>query len=325
MRFRLFVRIVRQITKVIRLAFCLLVLSSAGFAWAEDWDARLDRQSRECLLVVVGRVTKIVSTSHPYGKTSSVAIIEVRRHLKGISDVKTMEAEFRFESSLDMKLDDGDAIWFIREKLDNGRYLVADWKWGQDSLYRILSALNRTDKQTRIPGMPKPVPGPSPLSLSLAADDGQGNALITRKCASLQDVTLLVQFENRGNAPRSVMPCLDGSEDRRRYPYYDLEILDADGKPIPRQGIGFCGNIDPLRARDIVSLQPGEVFRTWAPWSLHNLPSGKYRIRLHYTAKQNTATNGIPLGQDDKEAKELIKAVWEGDLHSNWIDVEVVP
>jgi hypothetical protein len=121
------------------------------------------------------------------------------------------------------------------------------------------------------------------------------------------------------------MPFLDDSDVHWRYPYYDLEILDANGGTVSRRLIARCGNVNPFRAKDIVSLEPGEVFRTWVPTYDYELAPGKYRVRLKYTAKRDTTINGVPLSNDDEEVNELIKTVWEGTIVSNRIEVEILP
>ncbi len=136
-------------------------------------------------------------------------------------------------------------------------------------------------------------------------------------------VQFIAQFENHDSAAQAVMPRLDGSELHWRYPYYDIEIRDSTGKSIGRPGRSRCGNIDPLHTRDIVLLQPGEIFRTWfGHYYMYGLPPGTYRARLRYTAKQDLSKMGLS-GPDDPDMREQIKSVWEGTIESNWIDINV--
>jgi hypothetical protein len=303
-------------------AVALLAVVGSALAQAPDWDAVLDEQTGKAVFVVVGRITKVVSNERiGPGKYRSVGIIEIRRHLKGNADVKTIEVEF----PVDMKLDEEDVVWFIGKKLANGRYSFAGWKWGVESLSMILPSISRTDKTTRIPGMPKPAAGKEPLTVVLGIDDGTGRALESTRATSFGGIRLMVQFENRGSAPQAVMPVLDGCEVHWRFPHYDLEIRDAQGMQPPRQGVGRCGNVNHLRTSDIVSLQPGEVFRTTGPWGRPNVPPGHYRVRLAYTAKRDTTTKGILIQENEKGVEEAMRSVWEGTIHSNWIDIEILP
>jgi hypothetical protein len=306
---------------------CLAVLTSAALTRA-DYPDDLIVRCREARFVVLGRVAKVHSTEHPQGVPGvgirATATIQVERHLKGDSTIEAIEIEFRAESYLDFKPDTEDVIWFVRGRQDDGRYAVVDWKWGKDSLRTIEWAMSLVDKQARIPGMPRAQQPKGALTLALGADDGTGRAATSIRVASPADLKLLVQFENHELAPRAVMPCLDGSDCHRRYPHYDLEVLDANGLLVRRGGFAVCGNIDPFRALDIVPLRQGEVFRTRAPFPWHyRMSPGRYRVRLRYTAKKDLRLDGIPLGKNDPQVADAIKTVWEGQLISNWVEVEV--
>ena len=156
----------------------------------KDWDKRLEKMYKECVFVVLGRVTVIESDSHPGGKTVSVGKIEVQRHLKGTSNIMTLECEFRFESLLYMKPDTDDLIWFVRKRLDNGRYLVTDWRWEKSSLDRIWAVMARVEKTRRIPNMPEPLPAEvtKGITVSLGVDDGERKALTAVSAKSLKEI-----------------------------------------------------------------------------------------------------------------------------------------
>ncbi len=124
-------------------------------ATTDPTERQLVRQCRDSLFVVQGRVTVVESTEHPEARTVSLGTIEITRHLKGASDLRTIPVEFRFDSDLDMRPDTEDVIWFVRERKSNGRYPVTDWKWGIDSLDRIMDVVARVDR-TPIPSMPNP-------------------------------------------------------------------------------------------------------------------------------------------------------------------------
>src|SRR5262249_23198843 len=158
-----------------------------------------------------------------------------------------------------------------------------------------LSNIYRADKTGRIPGMPAAPPGRGPVAVALGVDDGQGRVAGAGRATSVPELQLLVQFGNLGSAQVAVLPALDGSIWHRRFPHSDLEIVGGDGKPVPQWLAGVCGNIDPLRLRDIVPLRPGEVFKTWAPWPVWQQAPGKYRVRLRYTAKPDMSADGIRL------------------------------
>jgi hypothetical protein len=298
----------------------------------DSWDQRLESQGKESRFVVQGRITQVESNEHPEAKTISLGTIEVTRHLKnGVSDLKTIPVEFRFDSYLDMTPDTEDVIWFVRERQSNGRYLVTDWKWGLDSLDLIMAAVARVDR-TPIPNMPKPRATDQPISVVLAADDGQGRASTEIGVRSFEDNRFLIQFENHGRESLTVMTCLYGSLWRSKYPHYDLEIVDEQGQRIPLGPSAVCGTCEmaPLQTSDIVSIEPGEVFKTTIPHYMFKmgapaLEPGTYKVRLRYTAKRDVSVRAHSLRPSDQSLEELMKLLWEGAALSNWVTVHIEP
>jgi hypothetical protein len=305
--------------------FALIAINSAVRG---DDNERMLTRCRDAKLIVVGRITKVHSCEHPRGipgvGTVATATIKVERHLKGTSDAETIEIQFQCESNLDLEPDDEDVIWFIRDKMDDGRHAVRDWKWGTSSARHIDWALGLVDRKTRIPGMPKAEPGKKPISLGLVATDEKGKGATSVRVGSLGDLTLLVQFENHQEGTRAVVPFLYGSDLGLRYPRYELEILDADGKAVPRRPVITCATVGELSKWDIVALEKGEVFRCQIlSVQRYSAPNGKYRVRVLYTAKQDATISVRPTRELDAQLSAALKTVWEGTLESNWIEVEV--
>jgi hypothetical protein len=304
-----------------------LVTAVAPVCQAEELDDMLVR-CRKAEMVVVGRVTAVHSCKHPLGMpgigTIATATISIERYLKGKSDVKTIEVVLRCESNLELTTDDEDVIWFLRERQPDGRHLVEGWKWGVSETRYIESALRLVDRKTRILGMPEPKPADQPVSVVLGVPDGSGKALTSTRVGSFRNLRLLVQFENHKSGSRSVMPCLHGSDIRWRYPYYDLEIVDADGNAVPRGTVVACRSVGAFSKLDIVPLEKGEVFRGELPMQGYDrLPYAKYRMRLHYTSKQDATIKVSPDRQPSAAALTALKTVWEGSITSNWIEVEI--
>lgn len=89
-----------------------------------------------------------------------------------------------------------------------------------------------------------------------------------------------------------VRPC-DGSQAGARFPGYVWSIERVDGKPLTKQKLGRCGNVNSLKAEDFVLLAPKGVHAvkvaTNNAWlSLPGdgttwLDSGRYRVSLTYT------------------------------------------
>ena len=297
----------------------------------DPWDQQLERQGEESRFVVQGRVTRVDSTEHPEARTVALGTIEVTRHLKGVSDLRTIPVEFRFDSYLDMRPDTEDVIWFVRERRGDGRYLVTDWKWGVDSLDRIMGAVARVDR-TPVPGMPRPGAADQPISVVLAADDGRGRATTEIEVGSFRDIRFLIHFENHGRGPLSVMTCLYGSLWRSRYPYYDLEVVDEQCRRVPLGPFAVCGTgeMEPPRANDVIAIGPDEVFKATIPdymigMGAPALEPGTYTVRLRYTARRDASVRGDSPAPIDKRLEEAMRTLWEGTALTNQISVRIEP
>lgn len=118
------------------------------------------------------------------------------------------------------------------------------------------------------------------VSLELAFDEEEG--------------LLSASLVNRRKTPVTLVLPGDGSELGARTPEVRWSIRDAEtGEPRPAGWIG-CGNIDPMRADEVVTLAPGERRATTV---LRRLPQpGRYRVVLHYW---NDPSRGLPSGQVD--------------------------
>jgi hypothetical protein len=172
-----------------------------------------------------------------------------------------------------------------------------------------------------IPGLSK-APDASPLAVSIGAlDDNDKVWNLARFDSSF--ITLLIQFENTGDEDLTLMRPVDGATDRLRYPHYDLETrVNGVASRMPQDLGGRCGNINGLKLKDFVTLQPGEKYRTTLSVQQMMFGRGTVPIRFRYTARRDLSRRGIS-GRDEKGVKERMSVVWEGTCHSNWITVEV--
>lgn len=303
----------------------LWLLVICGPIYAEDWGSKLDAQAKASRFVVVGRLARMNSHTRLDGTTVSIGKIQVRKHLKGASDLKFFDCEFPFKLDDSVSADTEEYIWFVHDKLPSGRFGVEGTRAPADYLALIRDKISRINKKkTPMPGLPKPRSDSAPVSVVLAFDNGTETAATSIRVAAGTQVTLIAQFENHDSAEHAVMPCLDASDVFWRYPHYRIEVRDATGKAVTRHGVSMCGNVDPLRARDIILLQTGEIFRTrFEHYMLDGFPPGSYRARLKYTAKQDQTAKGISPMPDDPDLLERIKTVWQGTIESNWIDIQV--
>jgi hypothetical protein len=85
-----------------------------------------------------------------------------------------------------------------------------------------------------------------------------------------------------------------------------------------------CGNINALRAREIVTLLPGKSV-SLGEWIAPPAPTrpGKHRFTLTYENKPGLAWRGVPLGQHDPAAMAKVKASTPLKVVSNTVEVEV--
>jgi len=303
-----------------------LLATASGTAKDVDWNEKLEDWAQNSEAVLLGRLVEVSPQLEPLGEKSFAAAgkIKVRRYFKGGSNESSIEVEFHTSTPFRRGPESEDVVYFIDNRLENGRYLMHPWRWS-GSLWRSAEeAVFRTDKATRIENMPRPEKPDKKVSLSVAADDGQGRALTSIHISSYSDLELLAQLENHDNRKHTVMPPLDGSFVHWRYPYYDLEILDANGVAVPRRPLGRCGNVNSWKKRDFVSLAAGEVFRFRIPPNgySYELVKGRYKLRVKYTARRSLRLKGLS-GDNEKGVGRLVWMVWQGAVYSNWIEITI--
>lgn len=143
-----------------------------------------------------------------------------------------------------------------------------------------------------------------------------------------------VGLKNESDDPVVLVGSLDASDIRWRYPYCYLEIK---GPPDAQQwGLGRCGNTNPLRREDFVTVQPGEVFDPYqtvddygffscSQLDWHNFAvAGTYRLTWVYSTNSQTPQEWVGDGTLD-EVSELLSQVPRGEARSNSIEVTFAP
>jgi hypothetical protein len=303
-----------------------VIATASGTGKDVDWNAKLEDRARNSEVVFLGRLVEVQPQTEPLAEKSFAAVgkIKVRRYLKGRPKRSSIEVEFRTSTPFRRGPESEDVVYFIDKRLENGRYLAHPWRWSGSMWRSAEEAVFRTDKRMRIENMPRPEKPDKGISLSVAADDGQGRALTSIHISSYGDLELLAQFENHTKRGQTVMPPLDGSFVHWRYPHYDLEIVDVNGVAVPRRPLARCGNVNSWKKRDFVSLAQGEVFRFRIPTNLYSyeLAKGQYKLRVKYTAKRNLRLKGLS-GDNEKGVGRLMRSVWQGEVYSNWIEVRI--
>ena len=149
----------------------------------------------------------------------------------------------------------------------------------------------------------------SPVSLQLVSPKA--------KFKSGEQVTFSAHAKNLSKQEIELVTEQDSMNWGRKSPLLVLESKQSDGKwsPLVLQGVGRCGNANPLKVADFVTIAPGksaEILHGMA-WTKYEVTEclkapGTYRIRLRYdsTAKLNSWLGG-PL--TESEANRLIAEV----------------
>ncbi len=124
-----------------------------------------------------------------------------------------------------------------------------------------------------------------------------------RQVYQIGEIPLIhVVIFNRTNEELWLVPALDGSERRARYPHAYFEIIGPDGKPRNTRMLG-CGSFNSMEERNFVQVKPHGDFDPYAGYACDfkvNLKEnysdpGEYRIRFFYsTDNDNPDKWGIP-------------------------------
>jgi hypothetical protein len=298
----------------------VLVVLAAGLParpWPEprtpqDWRAELAAWLGECEWAVLGTVVR------PDGPTAlDGRVISVERVFKG-----PREADRIIVDAIG-PFGEERAVRFLRRDAATGGLVVAH-AWSADAWETVDDVLARLDRRTRIAGMPAHGGEKgAAIAVTIGADDGRGHARSSIALASLADLRLLIQIENRAEVRELVMPPLDGSEAGMRYPHYAVELTTPEGKAVELGPLARCGVVNPFTEWDFVELAPGEVLRTSLRMG-HPAPApGAYRLRLTYEARRDARTRGMEQQDPELQVVKLIGSVWEGEAVSNWIDVQI--
>ncbi|MBX3271517.1 MAG: hypothetical protein KF729_14725 [Sandaracinaceae bacterium] len=135
---------------------------------------------------------------------------------------------------------------------------------------------------------------------------------------------LALGFVNRSASAAVVMRALDGSLEHWREPHYDIHLRDEATGRVYRWDYhgGRCGNVNPVRDEDYVTLAPGErrddVAGGWSGLRGAAVGApGRYAVWVVYRYCGGPA-QGIPLGPNAQRPD-----VTRGVFASNAITIEV--
>lgn len=138
-----------------------------------------------------------------------------------------------------------------------------------------------------------------------------------------------ISIRNVGHSDVSLVMPGDGSECAWRTPIIGWSALPLDSheahpeKPV-RRPTGRCGNIGPLTAEQVFTLKPGESqsLGTWLDFPTQ-LEAGKYRVLFYYENRPDIEWRGIPLGDHDADAMDVVTESDAVSLLSEEVIVEV--
>ncbi|MEZ4318671.1 MAG: hypothetical protein R3F61_14250 [Myxococcota bacterium] len=123
------------------------------------------------------------------------------------------------------------------------------------------------------------------------------------------------ELVNVSATPQDVLPALDGSDFGWRVPSLSVEYRDKAGQPVPFALGGRCGNMNPLRAEDFVTLAPGASLALPGQWMSLQPPEGAVEARLTYDTRTQ---GGRDLGDLRADPAEMLAKLPEGVWTSNW-------
>lgn len=289
----------------------------------QDWHTKLEANVQRADLIFVG-VIREVELSSVDSDHHAVLHFDVDEVLKGEAS-STVQVILKAQRPVRHTPDTEPSIWFLASSSTG--YEVIGGRWSHSSKGNVIAIHARQDKTTRLSGMKPPQNATGPITLALGIPNGKGSVVQKARVSNAHKMWFRLQFENIAEEPHTVMPVLDGSDVKWRFPHYWWEIVNEDGDPVQPHGIARCGNVNPWTMEDFVELKPGQVFRTVAPFlsNYHFLP-GRYKARVFYESQRNLdVVVGLPLGLLEKGVEEVVAGVWEGQLHSNWIEFTIEP
>lgn len=139
-------------------------------------------------------------------------------------------------------------------------------------------------------------------------------------------------LHNTWDVPVVVCQPLDGSMHKARDPQYGFTLRNSLGLEMPRTKLDGCGNVNTLRAADLIRLNPGEKVDVinregsfgglWTSY-FDKLTPGTYTLAARYQL-MGTGNPGGMTGLTPPAAQELYKQALVCDLVSEPVKIEFV-
>ncbi len=95
--------------------------------------------------------------------------------------------------------------------------------------------------------------------------------------------------------------------------------------PASLHATSLCGNINPLKRAEVFTLASSakQVLNEWIN-PVIDLPAGRYRLRMQYSNEPARKVSGLPLGEHEAGAEDLIRRSTGCTLVSNDVTLTVL-
>lgn len=153
-----------------------------------------------------------------------------------------------------------------------------------------------------------PTSNPHPDTLRIELSVPQSSVAVNAQ------VLTTAHLVNDGREPVDVVLPGDGSTHGMRSP-----LVVWSHPPLP----GICGNINALRADEVVTLAPGQRVKLEWLGSLQFATPGRRRLQLRLEHDPERPWGGVPLGEHDPAAMARVRQIKPFIAVSNEVEIEV--
>ena len=131
--------------------------------------------------------------------------------------------------------------------------------------------------------------------------------LKTKKDPQQGRLVFVATVINGGTHPVTLVEPGDGSESGWRTPVITWKVTTPDGKLVPRQEYGRCGNMNAISENEIFTLAAGErrVLNEWLGEPA--VAPGHYIVRLVYDNDPSRKERGLSLGETRRDVAARLR------------------
>lgn len=197
---------------------------------------------------------------------------------------------------------------------------VAGWRWaGLAGRAAPAEALAAAEEPAGGPGAVEPE---AVQDLPTDTVDAVDESDLELELQRTSDGSWEAVLSNHGAQKMLVVAPGDGSSAGWRTPLLEWTFEEADGTYIERLPIGRCGNTNPLKAEELLLLEPGATLE----FTDHMYPGrarpDQYYVRLRYTNDPTIAPHWLALGPPDPGVVAAISRSTACTVQSNRVFVD---